>query len=93
MDQELKSLLTALLTRIETIESRLQKLEAVAHKQITDEDLLERYKKCVLPVLPVDAWPPRQLPDPYTPGIQVDLTKSSPLCFGLPDPLLVQTIC
>lgn len=45
MDAELKLLLTQLLNRLDGFEARLKKLEETAHVQVTETDLLRRFKE------------------------------------------------
>ncbi len=87
MDVELATLLIKLLNRLDGIdeklkkladfEERIKKLEEVAHKQITEDDLLERYKKFVLP----------EIGKPPSPGFPWDKLPERPRIIPLtPDP-------
>lgn len=62
----------ATLKGLADIEQRLKKVEELAHKQITEQDLIDRYKKFVEPQQPWEPirpvpLPPDPQPFPYIP--------------------------
>lgn len=79
MNTELQNLFVKLLSqalerfdqyeaRIKALETRLAEVEKLAHKQITEEDLIKRYKDFVLPTMPE---PPKLPQWPWPPAIPV----------------------